>query len=479
MITLTDLPLELLMIIVDYDLGLKYSPNILASVNRGLSRILPRKIRGICLSNDSERNSNEKRTKLLGMIESTYHQLSLMYSKIESISDLSFLTELGGVHTLSALDHSSSTLTVSVLESFKSFKVRSLRLFDPDVVSFAAIPCLESLTLYDCRRLNITKLYLPAFTLLQTLKLFNCSTVDDVSSLKEIHDITLFNCPNIEDISCLNNNYRVSIALCSKIITYSKSFRYTHSLWIMEDPRDMVISLGECLKLRSLSISCPTRSISNTPISSLLFLALHYISHFKALPPNRLQMVSIIGCCDFNSLDNMNHIRSIHLQDLDNITTLTGLGPKNQNITLTKMKNLEDISSLQQSNAVYIYYCPLIKVFPTIVNSLTSVKKLKIFEGDDSLMLSFLFSLKQLDVLGSLKVLDIFLKTNADPLTEEESDLLTSLLLENFKNIDKVVLHGSNDNKLMKEEIRKEFIVIISEELMKTIFLRKKVITAY
>ncbi len=71
-------------------------------------------------------------------------------------------------------------------------------------------------------------------------------------------------------------------------------------------------------------------------------------------------------------------------------------------------------------------------MFPTIVNSLTSVKKLKICEGDDSLMLSFLFSLKQLDVLGSLKVLDIFLKTNADLLTEEECDLLTSLLLENF-----------------------------------------------
>ncbi len=76
----------------------------------------------------------------------------------------------------------------------------------------------------------------------------------------------------------------------------------------------------------------------------------------------------------------MEHIRSIHLEDLNNITTLTGLGPKNQIITVRLMKNLEDISSLKESQIIKIDDCPLLHISNSL-SCLTSVKELVLGRG--------------------------------------------------------------------------------------------------
>lgn len=76
----------------------------------------------------------------------------------------------------------------------------------------------------------------------------------------------------------------------------------------------------------------------------------------------------------------MDHIRSIHLEGLNHIKTLTALGPKNQIVKLRNMKQLEDISALKEAQSVAISNCPLLWNSEGL-NCLTSVKELHLSEG--------------------------------------------------------------------------------------------------
>lgn len=372
MLYITSLPVELLLYIVDYAYDRDYigSSSSFASANRYLSNSLLRKARRIKIDTSNEKwRSDEKRSKLFQMIDNPHHQLSVI-SKTDAFLDISdIVSQVDRIKGFSVSDSANLSSFLSSLNDCinkKEFILKELNIFDlQEVEYFAPIPCLETLYLRNGDSLNLRALNIPAFKLLRSLHLRSCSSVVDVSVLDGIHDLFLQYCDNIKDISCLNNNYRVHIKKCGNISTYSKSFRNSRKVTIVDGRDDFTISLENCRSLKTLSISGTVRSnvsldISTMSISSLSFLKLYKVSLVHALPLNRLQRVSIIRCPHFKSLENMEGIRSVHLEGLNHITSLVGLGSGNQFVKLVAMKNLNDITSLIDPTVVELLDCPFI-----------------------------------------------------------------------------------------------------------------------
>ncbi len=457
---ITDLPEELLLYISDYisegGIFVGDPGSALASVNRSLSRSLLRKTRKIRIKINNEKwKSDEKRTKLLGMIDDPYRQLILSNQRYDdTFINTSMISEIGGfcwLHEFGSI--SGSEITTLVNSSL--IKLKNLDLYDvSDLESFDVIPSLQSLLLANGYKLKIESLNLPAYPLLRSLTLSNCSSIQDVTCLDGIHDLKLYDCKNITDISPLNNNYRVTISYCDSITTYSSSFRSTCSLQIEED-RNVIVNLESCVQLTSLSLT-NTMGVAETNIKYLRVLSVTDATNLTFLPPNRLQKVSIIDCHNFNSLDN--------------ITTLRGLGPKNQIITLVRMNKLEDISSLKESLFVKIYDCPLLHISNRL-SCLTSVKELVLGRGLAFSASTFIDSFTQLYSLINLNVLELAIHVS------QSQSLYESLrfhILQTFQNIEKIVFRDDYSN-MINEEIRKVFHVIINRrEGAKTILLRKR-----
>ncbi len=218
MINITSLPVELLLFIIDYayDEDCIGSSSSFASVNRHLSNVLLRKARRINIDTRNEKwRSSEKRSRLLQLIDNPYHQLSVT-SKTDAAVDISdIVCQLDGVECFNVDDCLNPSGFLSILTdciSKRQFKLRELDIFSlNDVECFTPIPCLEILYLRYGYKLSLTALNLPEFQSLRSLHLCSCCSVEDVSSLDGIHDLSLEYCDNIRDISCLNNNYTVYI----------------------------------------------------------------------------------------------------------------------------------------------------------------------------------------------------------------------------------------------------------------------------
>ncbi len=467
MITITDLPLELLLFIIEYICDHRSSGSLFASVNRSLSSVLLLKARRIFVrTNDEKWRLSENRSKLLRMIDNPYHQLWLgHFNDAANVSPLPSVVT--GLHSLSEL-YSPTLISIFLnIPKSKSFQIKNLFLNgNPVLESFDILPCLESLLIRDCRRIKIEKLNLSSYPNLRSLCLSGCLSVTDVSCLDGIYKLEL-DYLDITDISCLNKNYRVKISDCNKITNYSKSFRYTRSLEI--DPRpDLHVTLESCLHLTSLSIA---NSMGNISFQTLTNLSLIDINRFETLPPNKLQRVTIIRCCNFNSLDNMDQIRSIHLEDLNKITTLTGLGPKNKIIILKYMKRLEDISSLKESQTVKIHDCPQLFTSNRL-SCLRTVKELHLSQGYNCGISNFLLSLNQLRDFFNLNELKLSLTHQY--YTAENNQSLQFLIIQTLINIEKITLCDTS-TRIISDIIREVFIVNVSGKSREIILLRKKV----
>ncbi len=471
MALVTNLPLELLLSIIEYVCDEHYSGSAFASMNRSFSSRLLRKARRIVVDTRNYKwKSEELRKKLLGMIDDPYHQL-FVTDNSRPAEVLAIATTLAEIGRMSSFIDVQGRVLVSTQLKSPSFKLKSFSILNCDSENFFdVIPSLESLHVRNCWFMfKMEKLNLPSYSLLRSFKLHGCYQACDVSCLDGIHDLELIDCASITDISCLNQNYRVKIKDCPNIITYSKSFRYARFLEVNDSRKNMDINLQNCLQLRSLSLAANSTEFSSGHSSSLLFLSLQGISTFEFLPPNRLQKVSIINCCNFSSFDNMNHIRSIHLEELDKITTLTGLGPKNQSITLNYMNKLEDIRSLKESQNVKIFYCPLLNTCDSL-NCLASVKTLDIDQGPT---LTSLDSLKELHQLVNLKDLKFTFSNILKPKLEKEYyESIRSLISSVFINIDKIVL-WSNHIDVINDEIREQFMITWTP-LFEVILIRKR-----
>lgn len=467
--TFTQLPVELLLSTLEYVCDERQSGSAFASVNRSLSRLLLPKARRITLKTSSEKwKSNEMRTKLLKLIDNPYHQISFIIddeSFLDSTALSTILSILGSAHTLSydffsfsflELDTLFSTLQTEIKE--KGFQLKNLHLLCGNIDSFDVIPGLESLYLKNCNQLKIDQLNFHSYKSLRSLKLERCDSIEDVACLDGIHDLELVSCPFIKDISCLNNNYRISIRYCDNVFNYSNSFRNSRFVDIDDDRTSTTISLN-CQSLISFSTSSRSLILSTCWMRSLRFLSLDFVDNIKSLPPNRLQKVSIMRCPDFDSFENMENIQSIHLDGLD-FTSLVGLGPKNQIITLASMRKLVDISSIKESTIIEIINCSLF--LDNLITSLTQVKELRFTYYQ--YQSSFFASLKQLEALKELRVFALTLYLGSGISEEKKiqcSNEIRSLILR-LRNVNKFLLCIDIAN-MVGEEFNEEFLVYKEE----------------
>lgn len=477
MITIIDLPEELLLIIIDYASERGDPCSAFPSVNRSLSSSLLRKVRRIITATSSEKwKSDEQRARLLGMIEVPSRQLFLrINANVSTFS--SMLSEIRSFYWLR--DFSNTSQAMLTLINSTRIEVKNLELHDvTGIIRFDVIPSLESLYLRGGNRLKIETLNLPAYPLLRLLKLSSCSSVKDVSCLDGIHSLELHHCHNITDISPLNNNYRVIIFNCDGITSYSRSFRFTRHVQVVEVLSDGIISLDNCFHLRSLSLSSRMGidlwNLRNI-WECLLVLLIRSAANLTVLPPNRLRKVSIIKCDNFTCLENMDHIQSIHLDHLNHIKTLTGLGPKNQTITLKSMNGLKDIRALNEAQSVTISDCPLL-FNSNRLNCLTSVKELHLSQRLITPASNFLLSLNDLHSLINLNVLDLWFHFGLFP---AENEKLRFHILQTFKTVEQIYLHGNFIN-IMNEDILNEFNVNVTNRGIPTvILLRKERVTSF
>ncbi len=313
---------------------------------------------------------------------------------------LSIISEVKKVNLLTIGNSvSSATCLINQMKEMNLI-TKKLRLFNVENIECLGddFQYLQSLFIFKSNRLTSFNFTSVTYQSLRSLKLHFCDSLEDVSSLDRIYDLELQHCRNVKDISCLHNNYRVNICDCFNIVTYSNSFRNSQSVNItIGKTTDFLLSLESCHRMAVLDLDIYFLVRMDPTIYSryLLFLSLHTMPGIKSLPPNRLQKVSITRCPDFNSLQN-SLTGSIHLQELNNITTLIGLGPKNQIIILRIMKRLEDISWIKDSVQVEITYCDQLY---RKSNSLVSVKELRILQ---LMNLEFVHSLKELQRLENL-----------------------------------------------------------------------------
>lgn len=105
----------------------------------------------------------------------------------------------------------------------------------------------------------------------------------------------------------------------------------------------------------------------------------------------------------------MDNILFISLSRLK-ITSLAGLGPKNQIISISNLSKLKNISSLKESTIINIINCPLIS--KSLHSSLMSVKELNLRKYK-SIELSEITLLKKLQNLKRLKVLKLHLPSSS------------------------------------------------------------------
>lgn len=464
MMLLTDLPLHLLLFISEYLVDGRECRSWFASVNRNLSRELLKKVRRIRIFASSQKwKSDEERSRLLQMIENPYYQLSFC-DDCCSLTDISpSLSSLIGVNGLE-ISGSQIPILMNYVKA-KQFMIKSLDIDDVDILPLDCLPNVESLSLSLRSTDRIEALHLPAYKFLRSLVLYHCDMLEDVSCLDGIHDLQFYACEKIRDISALNNNYRIRIMQCSGIETYSKSFRSSHSVTIYSKSLRVLVSLENCHSLTSLSISAKSFTLTYNCMNSLRYLSLSHIRNFKALPPNRLQKAEIINCDDFESLENMDSIRSINLTSLK-ITSLSGLGAKNQIVSLSSLTALKDISALKDSTIVHISHCALIQ--EKICSSLLHVRELSICYSSKDISISLPW-LRQLQEMKDLKELCFQVRYPAQACYEEIKSLIFLL-----HRVEKFVLSGDLYD-MIGAEFNEEFFVTRKRLFIREVVLLRKI----
>lgn len=161
MTTITNLPIELLLAIIEFAREEGYSGSAFAVVNRSLSSLLLGKVRRITIR-EKER-SDKMILKLLGMIDDSYHQVSII-NNAEAVTNL-IQTFPGntGIESLT-MDAEQAELFLSLLPNLgkeERFKVKHLRIACVDNMGyFNVIPSLETLYFHYCDNINLIKLNL-------------------------------------------------------------------------------------------------------------------------------------------------------------------------------------------------------------------------------------------------------------------------------------------------------------------------------
>ncbi len=324
-----------------------------ARCNRYLCREFMARLRIITLRKEKMEylTSESFRKKILGLIVDPYEQLEIL-SKYPSVIDLSDSSLLGSNLALRTLVTNSKDFPllsphitqvqhlVFTLRKGHS-EVKLPRISGLRQLSLISDPGWSShLSLKD--QLN-RQLDLRSLTY---LKLKDCHSITDISSLGHIYELHLISCFALVDISCLNHNKIIVIDSCP-VVDYSQSFRFsrdiTVSLYslIYNSDRPLIkgINLDNLEVVRSLStdfdrmdITDPLSYTESLP-SSLRYLSLKgMISSFLVPLYHNLKEITLSNCW-YVCLKNLEKVRSVKIEFCDYIRDWSPL-ERNKNIEI-------------------------------------------------------------------------------------------------------------------------------------------------
>lgn len=360
-----------------------------AKTNKILCNLLIKDVRHITITSDPTLEKLERsesyRNRLLGLINHPYKQLTInefpRNTQLQIVSSFASFTttvfnglyrkELSQVHHLTLYGTCDIDIDTEEIEKFlyggdfNSLRVRKLTLIGSAITELPTISKIETLELMQCELLPCKGINIPSYTHLQSLKLFECGSIVDVSSLSHISDLSIEICDEITDISCLNNNNKVLISQCKKIHDFSKSFRNAKVIIIRTNsPLVTNPRLENAYSVHTLLLS--DESAFSTIQTGELYLPpspyLRVVGIFSCPIPfiipklHTIQDLSITACKQFYSCMNMRSIYKISLSSLP-ICSLNGLGKGNHIVEIRLCDHIADFRPLQYCDKVTIEKC--------------------------------------------------------------------------------------------------------------------------
>lgn len=394
---------------------------------------------------------------------------------------------IGGVHSLFLLcpdDMYTMEIGEEDIISKLGQKVKYFFLHHRLLMKLPKIPCLHALELSRCSSFPITGLSLPSFKGLRCLKLSSCSSITDVSCLDYVYDLSLCSLNGIRDISCLNHNHKITVINCSNIRDYSKSFKFSYFICIEYGSSSyLALESSRLIHVRQLIVVNPVFPkdmnilTSAIIIRSLQFLTITQFQHSFTLPENCLKELNISRCGQFLSCANMGTIRIVRLNDIP-LSSLEGLGERNQIIEITDCPELVDFSCLRKCKKVLIRGCPgfsdatqvlgipELEVCPSSsMFSLNGITTLLLSEND---YLTIASLIESSNTIHTIKFLPDF----------ERHFIDCFLLVCRRTRIKKIIVRSqvfinTNENEFLQKQLKDNFLVERPFQSLETVLLRK------
>lgn len=222
-------------------------------------------------------------------------------------------------------------------------------------------PSLECLTLNG----PFSLLPVDGFSRLHELFLYNNDNVNNVTMLVNIPKLRLHYCNNIVDITPLQRTKDIAITQCDGILDYRNALTYSLRITISHQNPKAVIDVSAFKTVQYLNLDSVLH-----PLPSILPITLRRLVIGRPCFPLvssfiHLQELFVSSCSVLTKVDYFSCIPTLILKNLENVTSLNGLGYdqdssknlKNKKVSLIMMNKIEDFTPLNSVPVVSILYC--------------------------------------------------------------------------------------------------------------------------
>ncbi len=218
---------------------------------------------------------------------------------------------------------------------------------------------LKKLTLIQCPNSSLT--VIPSLSIgahlhhhldlrsLQSVMLFNCPSISDVSCLSHIYELQLLFCSSLIDISCLNNNEIILVDLCP-VRNYSECFRFSRVITVIIRKSGFDGNVPTTIKginlerleavqsltvyIEGMNITDPLLSNSERLPTSLHSLTIEGMTSLLRIPEHHNLKEIRLSRCENVSLQNLEKISLFSIHFCNQIIDWSPL-QKNKNVELT------------------------------------------------------------------------------------------------------------------------------------------------
>ncbi|KAL1834556.1 hypothetical protein ACET3Z_004207 [Daucus carota] len=329
---------------------------------------------------------------------------------------------------------------------FKNLKTLDMRhSFDLTTISdFTRLPCLETLNLKCCKRLEEVHHSIGSLARLVYLNLGGCSTLKglpgSICNLKALKRLRIWSCINLksiprnfgnieslvkldarwlnlcklpDSIGCLSLLVKLNLSSCEKLITLPDTICDLRSLNILDIGRCSSLealparlgNLESLVELRAGNLIVSELPNSIGRLSKLVKLFLSWCHKLKTLPDTicnlkSLEIPDIYGCTslealpsEFGKLESLVHLRAGELQSCINLLSIAELPSSLKYLTLEcceSMERLPNLSNLKQLEDLILRGCRSLTEIQGL-EELTSIQNLH-FGGCNSSLLKSTFT---------------------------------------------------------------------------------------